>query len=162
VLHDPSRGGDRTQDIDRITQDSDAQEREPMVEVQEFPEHEPRRLWPQQQKQPDALVALRNPYFDRLGSPASMSGPSLTQSNRRGTDPYARCCGRGDAARPPPIPICDPKAVVAIIPATGPSSDSPAHLLAVTALIARCPLFTILAVVTDPGDRSYVAAASRQ
>ena len=31
--------------------------------------------------------------------------PSLTRSNRRGTDPYARWCGRGDAARCPPIPI---------------------------------------------------------
>jgi hypothetical protein len=26
-----------------------------------------------------------------------------------GTDPYARWCGRGDAARCPPIPISDPK-----------------------------------------------------
>ena len=26
-------------------------------------------------------------------------------SNRRGTDPYARWCGRAGAARPPPIPI---------------------------------------------------------
>src|SRR6266852_6396934 len=31
--------------------------------------------------------------------------PSLTRSNRRGTDPYARWCGRGGAARCPPIPI---------------------------------------------------------
>src|SRR5438270_7545816 len=31
--------------------------------------------------------------------------PSLTQSNRRGTDPYARWCGRGGTARCPPIPI---------------------------------------------------------
>src|SRR5208283_1016056 len=31
--------------------------------------------------------------------------PSLTWSNRRGTDPYARWCGRGGAARHPPIPI---------------------------------------------------------
>ena len=30
---------------------------------------------------------------------------SLTRSNRRGTDPYARWCGRGGAARLPPIPI---------------------------------------------------------
>src|SRR5436309_141954 len=29
----------------------------------------------------------------------------LTRSNRRGTDPYARWCGRGGAARCPPIPI---------------------------------------------------------
>jgi len=29
-----------------------------------------------------------------------------TRSNRRGTDPYARWCGRGGAARLPPIPMC--------------------------------------------------------
>ena len=34
--------------------------------------------------------------------------PSLTQSNRRGTDPYARWWGRGGTARGPPIPIHDP------------------------------------------------------
>ena len=28
-----------------------------------------------------------------------------TRSNRRGTDPYARWCGRGGAVRLPPIPI---------------------------------------------------------
>src|SRR6516165_5422400 len=31
--------------------------------------------------------------------------PSLTQSNRRVRDPYARWCGRGGTARCPPIPI---------------------------------------------------------
>src|SRR5258706_3680187 len=31
--------------------------------------------------------------------------PSLTQCNRRGTDPYARWCGRGGIARCPPILI---------------------------------------------------------
>jgi len=30
----------------------------------------------------------------------------LTLPNRRGTDPYARWCGRGGAVRLPPIPIC--------------------------------------------------------
>ena len=30
---------------------------------------------------------------------------SLTRSNRRGTDPYARWCGRGGAEKHPPIPI---------------------------------------------------------
>jgi len=38
-------------------------------------------------------------------SPNLCARPSLTRSNRRGTDPYARWCGRGDAARHPPIPI---------------------------------------------------------
>ena len=36
-------------------------------------------------------------------SPPLCSCPALTRSNRRGTDPYARWCGRGDAARRPPI-----------------------------------------------------------
>ena len=31
--------------------------------------------------------------------------PSLTPSNRRVRDPYARWCGRGGTARCPPIPI---------------------------------------------------------
>lgn len=30
---------------------------------------------------------------------------TLNRPNRRGTDPYARWCGRGDIARCPPIPI---------------------------------------------------------
>ena len=38
-------------------------------------------------------------------SPNLSARPSLTRSNRRGTDPYARWCGRGGAARHPPIPI---------------------------------------------------------
>src|SRR5438105_3863197 len=38
-------------------------------------------------------------------SPTPCLWPSLTQSNRRGTDPYARWCGRGGIARCPPIPI---------------------------------------------------------
>ena len=38
-------------------------------------------------------------------SPNLCARPSLTRSNRRGTDPYARWCGRGGAARHPPIPI---------------------------------------------------------
>ena len=35
----------------------------------------------------------------------SCSRPSLTRSNRRVRDPYARWCGRGGTARCPPIPI---------------------------------------------------------
>src|SRR5216683_3090573 len=38
-------------------------------------------------------------------SPTLRLRPSLTQSNRRGTDPYARWWGRGGIARCPPIPI---------------------------------------------------------
>src|SRR6516164_9324358 len=39
-------------------------------------------------------------------SPTPRLRPSLTQSNRRGTDPYARWWGRGGIARCPPIPMC--------------------------------------------------------
>ena len=38
-------------------------------------------------------------------SPNLCARPSLTRSNRRCTDPYARWCGRGGVARRPPIPI---------------------------------------------------------
>ncbi len=57
-------------------------------------------------KRPSVQQALRNSYFDSLGLPRIYAPrPSLTRSNRRGTDPYARWCGRGGAARHPPIPI---------------------------------------------------------
>jgi hypothetical protein len=47
------------------------------------------------------------PVFRRpRSSPPLSFCSSLTRSNRRGTDPYARWCGRGGAARRPPIPIC--------------------------------------------------------
>src|SRR5262249_43408005 len=46
------------------------------------------------------------PFFrGSRSSPPLRSCPRLTRSNRRGTDPYARWCGRGGAARCPPIPI---------------------------------------------------------
>ena len=38
-------------------------------------------------------------------SPILCARPSLARSNRRGTDSYARWCGRGGAVRHPPIPI---------------------------------------------------------
>ena len=41
----------------------------------------------------------------RYPSPPLCSRQGLTRSNRRGTDPYAWWCGRGDAARRPAIPI---------------------------------------------------------
>src|SRR5271167_1138267 len=49
---------------------------------------------------------LRLPW----SAPALCPRPSITQSNRRGTDPYARWCGRGGVARHPPIPIMGAKA----------------------------------------------------
>ena len=55
---------------------------------------------------PAVQQALRNHYFDSLGLPQlPRLYPSLTQSNRRRTDPYARWWGRGGIARCPPIPI---------------------------------------------------------
>ncbi len=55
---------------------------------------------------PAVQQALRNYYFDFLGLPRlHVSCLGLTQSNRRGTDPYARWWGRGGIARCPPIPI---------------------------------------------------------
>src|SRR5260370_32760406 len=54
---------------------------------------------------PAVQQALRNHSFDSLGLPRlHVSAPSLTWSNRRGTDPYARWWGRGGAARCPPYP----------------------------------------------------------
>jgi len=45
------------------------------------------------------------PFRLTRSSPTSCLCPGLTQSNRRGTDPYARWWGRGGIARCPPIPI---------------------------------------------------------
>ena len=43
--------------------------------------------------------------LDRPSPCGCVPAQRLTRSNRRGTDPYARWCGRGGAARLPPIPI---------------------------------------------------------
>ena len=54
---------------------------------------------------PGGPAGPAQPLPRSAGSPPAQSlNSSLTQSNRRGTDPYARWCGRG-AARRPPIPI---------------------------------------------------------
>src|SRR5437762_3344800 len=52
-----------------------------------------------------AQPVFRRPRY----SPTLCCCSSLTRSNRRGTDPYARWCGRGGAARCPPIPIIGAK-----------------------------------------------------
>ena len=39
----------------------------------------------------------------------------LNQPNRRGTDPYARWCGRGVAVRLPPVPISAIEPVIAVL-----------------------------------------------
>ena len=55
---------------------------------------------------PGGPTSLAQPLF-RLtrSSPTPRLRPSLTRSNRRGTDPYARWWGKGGIARCPPIPI---------------------------------------------------------
>ena len=55
---------------------------------------------------PGGPTGPAQPVFRRPRSPPPLcSCSSLTRSNRRGTDPYARWCGRGGTARGPPIPI---------------------------------------------------------
>jgi hypothetical protein len=52
----------------------------------------------------EPLVAKPAPQSPAL-APTSCRCHSLTPSNRRVRDPYARWCGRGGTARCPPIPI---------------------------------------------------------
>jgi hypothetical protein len=55
---------------------------------------------------PAVQTALAQPVFRwPRSSPPLCFCSSLTRSNRRGADPYARWWGRGAAARRPPIPI---------------------------------------------------------
>src|SRR6266436_6594044 len=55
---------------------------------------------------PGGPTGPAQPLFRPTRSPTILRlCPSLTQSNRRGTDPYARWCGRGGVVRHPPIPI---------------------------------------------------------
>src|SRR6516162_431968 len=56
----------------------------------------------------EPVVAKPAPQSPALASTPCRC-PSLTPSNRRVRDPYARWCGRGGTARCPPIPINDPK-----------------------------------------------------
>src|SRR5271168_5053440 len=58
---------------------------------------------------PGGPTGPAQPLFRRTqAAPPLCRCSSLTQSNRRGTDPYARWCGRGGIARCPPIPISCP------------------------------------------------------
>ena len=54
----------------------------------------------------EPVVAKPAPQSPALAS-TPCRRPSLTPSNRRVRDPYARWCGRGGTARCPPIPIID-------------------------------------------------------
>jgi hypothetical protein len=65
--------------------------------------HGPWRL----SRSPALAIALPGQYLDRLGVPrlSQRSRRCGTPPNRRIRDPYVRWCGRGEAVRPPPIPI---------------------------------------------------------
>ena len=65
-------------------------------------------------RQRQAAILHGNRCRERRRSLSSRHGRRIlpvpsTQSNRRGSDPYARWWGRGGIARCPPIPIVDPK-----------------------------------------------------
>src|SRR5712672_382867 len=61
---------------------------------------------------PGGPTSPAQPLFRLTRSPPTPClCPSLTRSNRRGTDPYARWWGRGGTARCPPIPIISPEAI---------------------------------------------------
>src|SRR5258707_9989586 len=64
---------------------------------------------------PGGPTGRAQPLFRLTRSPPTpFLRPSLTRSNRRGTDPYARWWGRGGTARCPPIPIHAPFETFAI------------------------------------------------
>ena len=57
--------------------------------------------------------------MERICGPLNLK-PKFNQPNRRGTDPYARWCGRRETVRSPPIPIAlrsVTKAMLATLPA---------------------------------------------
>src|SRR6516164_1255854 len=63
-------------------------------------------------------------------APTPCRCPSLTPSNRRVRDPYARWCGRGGTARCPPIPIFGASSSLPDAPAKVPSeSDLPTFVM---------------------------------
>src|SRR4029077_3256732 len=67
---------------------------------------------------PGGPTSSAQPLFRLIRSPPTPCRcPSLTRSNRRGTDPYARWWGRGGTARCPPIPIFGAKASLSKTPA---------------------------------------------
>jgi RNA-directed DNA polymerase len=65
--------------------------------------HGPWRL----SRSPALATALPGGYSEGLGRPRLHQRPRrrLNPPNRRRRDPYVRWCGRGEVARPPPIPI---------------------------------------------------------
>src|SRR6516165_3367399 len=70
----------------------------------------------------EPVVAKPAPQSPALASTPCRC-PSLTPSNRRVRDPYARWCGRSGTARCPPIPISFPILVLVVFHAR-PSADS--------------------------------------
>ena len=79
----------------------------------------------------EPVVAKPAPQSPAL-APTPCRCPSLTPSNRRVRDPYARWCGRGGAARCPPIPIIG----------------------------ASCPLPRVVAKVASPNPQRPFAAGN--
>src|SRR6516225_3248791 len=65
----------------------------------------------------EPVVAKPAPQSPAL-APTPCRCPSLTPSNRRVRDPYARWCGRGGTVRCPPIPIFGASRPFRRIPAT--------------------------------------------
>ena len=72
----------------------------------------------------EPVVAKLAPQSPAL-APTSCRCPSLTPSNRRVRDPYARWCGRGGTARCPPIPIYDPNRSFTSRALRDPKPDAP-------------------------------------
>jgi len=68
----------------------------------------------------EPVVAKPAPQSPALASTPCRC-PSLTPSNRRVRDPYARWCGRGGTARCPPIPIFGAELQIRLCPGGGPS-----------------------------------------
>src|SRR3981189_406274 len=75
---------------------------------------------------PGGPTSSAQPLFRLTRSPLTPCRcPSLTRSNRRGTDPYARWWGRGGTARCPPIPISDPSRSLSVAFGTALPVESP-------------------------------------
>src|SRR5215467_1027874 len=72
------------------------------------------------------IVNVCLPHIQGSMSAAQDQISCLTRSNRRGTDPYARWCGRGGAVRCPPIPIFAGKRSFASAGANGEVTADPA------------------------------------
>src|SRR5690348_7129305 len=66
-----------------------------------FPTPDPGEAAGRHGQEAEMVTAAPGPESPAVSEPRSPLNPP----NRRGTDPYARWCGRGGTARCPPIPI---------------------------------------------------------